>query len=61
MCGHDDPEGKNRESNLVAHSSLERPTLEEVLALQGTGWDGDLDEMRQSGPQLEAWLNGAED
>ena len=26
----------------------ERPSLEEVLALEGTGWDGDLDEMRTS-------------
>ena len=28
---------------------IDRPTVEEVLALEGIGWEGDLDEMR-SGP-----------
>ncbi len=26
--------------------TAERASLEEALAMQGTGWDGDLDEMR---------------
>ena len=26
--------------------AIDRPTVEEVLALQGIGWEGDLDEMR---------------
>ena len=27
---------------------MDRPTVEEVRALQGIGWEGDLDEMRTS-------------
>lgn len=27
-------------------------TLEESLAMQGSGWDGDLDEMRQMDPAV---------
>ena len=40
---------------------VERPTREEWLALQGTGWEGDLEEMRRNSPQLEAWLNRQDD
>lgn len=29
-------------------SSVKPATLEEALSLQGSGWDGDLDEMRRS-------------
>ena len=29
-------------------SDIEPMSLEEALAMQGTGWDGDLDEMRSS-------------
>ena len=29
-------------------SSVKPATLEEALALRGSGWDGDLDEMRRS-------------
>jgi Arc/MetJ family transcription regulator len=30
---------------------------EGLLRLRGIGWDGDLDEMRRSGPILDGWLN----
>ncbi len=30
---------------------------EEALAMQGSGWDGDLDEIRQPDPVLDAWIN----
>ena len=36
---------------------VKRLTIEEALALRGSGWDGDLEEMRRNSPQLEAWLN----
>lgn len=28
-----------------------------LLALQGIGWEGDLDQMRRPGPILDSWLN----
>jgi Arc/MetJ family transcription regulator len=28
-----------------------------LLALEGIGWHGDLDEMRRNGPVLDGWLN----
>jgi Arc/MetJ family transcription regulator len=31
----------------------ERMSREEMLAMQGTGWEGDLDEMRGSDPVVE--------
>lgn len=40
---------------------VKRPSLEEVRALRGIGWQGNLDEMRRNTPQLEAWLNGPDD
>ncbi len=40
---------------------MKRPTIEEILSLEGSGWDGDLDEMRRNTPQLEAWLNRPDD
>ena len=30
---------------------------EEILALHGMGWDGDLDEMRSNAPIVDAWIN----
>ncbi len=49
---------KREAVNLALRSVAGRPmTLEEALAMQGTGWDGDLEEMRRNSPQLEAWLN----
>lgn len=30
-------------------------TREQILALQGTGWDGDLDEMRREPPVKMIW------
>lgn len=41
----------------LPYEAVNRPAIEDVLALQGIGWDGDLEEMRQNSPQLEAWLN----
>ncbi len=40
---------------------IKRLTIEEALALRGSGWDGDLEEMRRNSPQLEAWLNRPDD
>lgn len=31
-------------------------TLEESLAMQGSGWDGDLNEMRQADPAVAKWI-----
>jgi len=28
-----------------------------LLALEGIGWDGDLDQMRSNGPTLGGWLD----
>jgi Arc/MetJ family transcription regulator len=40
--------------NYALYKLLGEPyTREEVLAMQGTGWDGDLDEMRSGDPE---WL-----
>ena len=31
-------------------------TREEFLALEGIGWEGDLDEMRRTDPSVEKWI-----
>lgn len=31
-------------------------TTEEILAMEGSGWEGDLDEMRRMDRSLEAWI-----
>ncbi len=41
----------------LPYEAVNKPTLEDVLALQGIGWEGNLEEMRRNSPQLEAWLN----
>jgi Arc/MetJ family transcription regulator len=40
---------------------LVRPamTREEMLAMEGSGWGGDLDAMRAPDPVLEDWLRGS--
>ena len=49
---------KREAVNLALRSIAVRTmTLEEALAMQGTGWEGDLDEIRRNSPQLEAWLD----
>jgi Arc/MetJ family transcription regulator len=35
----------------------ERMSHEELLAMRGTGWGGDLDEMRARDPDLADWLD----
>ena len=35
----------------------EQMTKEEMLAMRGTGWGGDLEEMRAPDPDLDDWLN----
>jgi Arc/MetJ family transcription regulator len=35
---------------------VEPMSLEEALAMRGSGWEGDLDEMRRSGPIVERWM-----
>lgn len=32
-------------------------TRDELLALEGTGWGGDLDAMRRNRPEFESWAN----
>lgn len=34
----------------------ERMTKKEMLAMEGWGWGGDLDEMRAPDPDLDEWL-----
>jgi Arc/MetJ family transcription regulator len=36
---------------------LEPMSMEEALAMRGSGWEGDLDEMRRPDPVLERWMN----
>jgi Arc/MetJ family transcription regulator len=36
---------------------VEPMSREEILAMEGTGWGGNLDEMRQPDPVLERWMN----
>lgn len=31
-----------------------------LLALEGSGWDGDLDALRRPDPAVQAWLDGPE-
>jgi Arc/MetJ family transcription regulator len=35
---------------------VEPLSREEILALEGTGWDGDLEQLRANGPALDAWI-----
>lgn len=30
-----------------------------LLGLRGSGWDGDLDDMRRADPELETWMGRA--
>jgi Arc/MetJ family transcription regulator len=32
-------------------------SIEEALAMEGSGWEGDLDEMRRIDPKLQAWID----
>jgi Arc/MetJ family transcription regulator len=36
---------------------VEPMSREEILSMEGTGWEGDLDEMRRPDPVLERWMN----
>ncbi len=36
---------------------VEPMSLEEALAMRGSGWEGDLEQMRQPDPILEQWMN----
>lgn len=36
---------------------VEPMTKEEILAMRGIGWEGNLDEMRRMDPDLEEWLD----
>jgi len=36
---------------------VEPLTRDQILELQGIGWDGDLDAMRENKPSVEAWVN----
>jgi Arc/MetJ family transcription regulator len=35
---------------------VEPLSREEILAMEGMGWDGDLDRMRDNGPTVDGWL-----
>jgi Arc/MetJ family transcription regulator len=37
---------------------IEPFTREEILELEGTGWDGDLDEMRATRESVRDWVEG---
>ena len=53
---------KREAVNMALRRVAGRPmTLEEARAMRGTGWEGDLEEMRRMSPQLEAWINRPED
>ena len=36
---------------------VEPMSREEILAMRGSGWSGDLEEMRRPDPVLERWMN----
>jgi len=45
---------KREAVNYALRQLVNKMTLEEALAMQGTGWEGDLDEMR-SGNRVHEW------
>ena len=48
---------KREAVNAALRALYVRPaTDEEFLALQGIGWEGDLDEMRRMDRSLEKWI-----
>jgi Arc/MetJ family transcription regulator len=36
---------------------IEPMSREEMLAMQGTGWEGDLDKMRETPEELRGWID----
>lgn len=46
-----------QEVKNLPYEAVNKPAIEDVLALRGIGWEGNLDEMRRNSPHLEAWLN----
>jgi Arc/MetJ family transcription regulator len=38
---------------------VEPASREEILAMEGIGWEGDLEAMRANGPTLDAWIDRA--
>lgn len=48
---------KREAVDQALHSLDIKPfTHEEIRALRGMGWEGDLDEMRSIPPPVEAWI-----
>ena len=45
---------KREAVNYALRQLVNVMTMEEALAMQGTGWEGDLDEMR-SGTRVHQW------
>ena len=39
---------------------VEPLSREEILELEGMGWDGDLDEMREDAPAVRSWAERGE-
>ena len=46
---------KREAVNLALRRTAQVMTLDEALAMEGTGWDGDLDEIRTGMGAPEAW------
>jgi len=40
---------------------VEPMSTEEILAMEGTGWEGDLEQMRRMDRSLEAWIREQDD
>jgi Arc/MetJ family transcription regulator len=40
----------------LRHLDIEPLAREEILELEGTGWDGDVDEMRANREPVKAWI-----
>jgi Arc/MetJ family transcription regulator len=47
---------KDAVNHALRRIVVEPMTTEEILAMEGTGWEGDLDEMRRMDTSLEAWI-----
>lgn len=48
---------KRETVDLALRRLVDEPmTREEMLAMRGIGWEGDLEQMRQTKPALESWI-----
>jgi Arc/MetJ family transcription regulator len=42
----------------LRHLDVEPASREEILAMEGMGWDGDLDAMRATRESVKSWVEG---